>query len=455
MSLKILIVDDEKNIRTSLSALLKEQGNSVDVCESGERAIEILKHQSFHVIFLDVKLPGMDGLQVLDEIQKIVPEMIVIMISGHADLSIAVQAAKKGAYNFFEKPLNPEKIILEITNISKTLKTRQELKDFKRLADYEYQMVGVSSTMEKLRQDIKKIAPTNGRVLIYGDNGTGKELVAREIHLQSFRRNKTFVKLNCAAIPKELIESELFGHEKGAFTGALQRKIGMIEEADGGTLFLDEIGDMALDTQAKLLRVLQENEFQRVGSNKPLPFDVRIISATNKNLQQEITNGTFREDLFFRLNVVPIKVPSLNERKEDIPLLVRHFLRYYSLKNNKKEITIEEKALIPLFEYNWPGNIRELKNVIERCAILSDNDTLTFADISNQLTHATTESHHRPTAMLFDYTTGSLRDRLFHFEKYVLQLEYNKYAGNVSRMAENLDTDRPNLHRKLKKYQIK
>ena len=358
MSLKILIVDDEKNIIVSLAALLRDNGYSPVSCESGESAIELIKQHSFDIVFLDVKLPGIDGIQVLESIQKMTSDLSVIMISGHADLSLAVKAAKIGAYNFLEKPLNPEKVILEVKNIEHNKNVILEIASLKKIVDTDFKMIGTSPLIEKLRNEITKAAPTDGRILIYGENGTGKELVAREIHKQSRRNTKPFIKVNCAAIPKELIESELFGHEKGAFTGAIKRKIGMFDEADGGTLFLDEIGDMALETQAKLLRVLQENEFQRVGGTVPIKFDIRIISATNKDLLTEISCGSFREDLYFRLNVVPLRVPLLKDRKDDIPLLVQHFLYSYSLHNNKRQKKITPGVYQLFHQYHWPGNIR-------------------------------------------------------------------------------------------------
>lgn len=454
MSLKILIVDDEENIRKSLAGLLKDHHYQSSTCESGEQAIQLICQQSYDLVFLDVKLPGIDGLQVLEKMKQMTSELTVIMISGHADLSIAVKATKLGAYNFLEKPLNPEKVILEVNNIARGKKIEQEVVSLKKLVELDHQMIGISPAMEKLRQEIQKAAPSEGRILIYGENGTGKELVAREIHRQSRRRDQTFVKLNCAAIPKELIESELFGHEKGAFTGAIRRKMGMIEEADRGTLFLDEIGDMALETQAKLLRVLQENEFQRVGGTTPIQFDVRMISATNKDLTREIASGNFREDLFFRLNVIPIHVPPLRERKEDILILARHFLKAYSLRNGKKQKVIAESAFGPLVDYHWPGNIRELKNLIERLVIMTDDDEITSEDVVNSLPEGSFSKRLEYQELNND-NNRSLKEKLEDFEKQLLRDEFHKANGNVSRMAANLQTDRPNLHRKLKKYKIK
>jgi len=378
------------------------------------------------------------------------------MISGHADLEVAVKATKLGAYNFLEKPLNPDKVLLEVKNVENHQQMLKEVANLKRLVEYDYQMVGNSPAMDRLRSEIEKAAPSEGRILIYGENGTGKELVAREIHQKSQRKNRPFVKVNCAAIPKELIESELFGHEKGAFTGAFKKKIGMFEEANEGTLLLDEVGDLSLESQAKLLRVLQENEFLRVGGTTPIQFNIRIISATNKDLNQQIAYGNFREDLFFRLNVIPIRVPSLRERKEDIPILARHFLSTYCLRNGKRPINISDEALEPLMHYQWQGNVRELKNFMERLLIMTDSDEIGINEVLNILP----ESFSRQFAPLqnvddLSLNGASLRDRLESFERQLLMREFNKAGGNVSRMAENLKTDRPNLHRKLKKYGIK
>ena len=455
MSLKILIVDDEKNIRRSLSGLLEDEGYSPFTCESGEKALELIKKQTYDLIFLDVNLSGIDGLQVLQEFKKITPETTVIMISGQADFSVAVRATKLGAYDFLEKPLQPEKVILELHNIVHNKKIEQEVVDLKKIVDLDYQMIGFSVPMRKLQQQIERAAPTESRILIFGENGTGKELTDREVHQQSKRQNKPFIKLNCAAIPKELIESELFGHEKGAFTGAIKRKIGVFEQADKGTLFLDEIGDMALETQAKLLRVLQESEFQRVGGTHPITFDVRIISATNKDLHMEINNGNFREDLFFRINVVPVFVPPLRERREDISTLVKHFLSSYSIRNYKKEKTIDHLAVKPLLEYHWPGNIRELKNLIERLVIMIEGDCLTYQDIIDFMPADFSKSKNNNSYLIQNNNDGSLKERIEAFEKHLLINEFEYAKGNVSRMATNLKTDRPNLHRKLKRYNIK
>jgi len=456
MPLKILIIDDEPNICSSLSGFLADIGHQAKICYDGTSGLQTAMDEYFDLIFLDVMLPGKNGLQVLEQLKKAKPDQKVIMISGHADLEVAVRATKLGAYNFLEKPLNPDKVLLEVKNIENHQQMLKEVANLKKLVEYDYQMVGNSPAMDRLRSEIEKAAPSEGRILIYGENGTGKELVAREIHQKSHRKNRPFVKVNCAAIPKELIESELFGHEKGAFTGAIKKKIGMFEEANEGTLLLDEVGDLSLESQAKLLRVLQENEFLRVGGTTPIQFDIRVISATNKDLNQQIASGNFREDLFFRLNVIPIRVTSLRERKEDIPILARHFLSTYCLRNGKRPINISDEALAPLMHYQWQGNVRELKNFMERLVIMTDSDEIGIKEVLNILPESLSRQF-APLQHTDDFSSDgtSLRDRLEYFERQLLMWEFNKAGGNVSRMAENLKTDRPNLHRKLKKYGIK
>ena len=454
--MRILIIDDDENICSSLSGFLKDMGHEAKACMAGDTGLETATEEYFDLIFLDVRLPGKNGLEVLEELRKSKPDQQVIMISGDSDFETAVKATKLGAYNFLEKPLNPDKVVLEIKNIELHQKMAREVTDLKKLVEYDYLMVGKTPALDKVRDEIKKAAPSVGRIMIYGENGTGKELVAREIHRQSNRQKASFVKVNCAAIPKDLIESELFGHEKGAFTGAIKKKRGLFEEADGGTLLLDEVGDLSLESQAKLLRVLQENEFLRVGGTTPIQFNARIISATNKNLNDEINKGLFREDLYFRLTVIPIEVPSLRERKEDIPVLANHFLKSYCLRNGKKQMVISNDALEPMVFYNWNGNIRELKNFIERLVIMSDGDKITYHQVINifpeSFTKTYSESNLQNGAIKEQF---SLKEHLDRFEKQLLQKEYFKAEKNVSRMAINLKTDRPNLHRKLIKFRIK
>ena len=455
--MRVLVVDDEKNIRDSLKWLIKSKGHQVELCASGEKAEVMVANTNFDLMLLDVRLPGKDGLQVLEKVVHLQPDLKVIMISAHADLSTAVRATRLGAYDFFEKPLNAEKIIVELRKLHDHGRMEKKVSELKELVDLEYRMVGNSKAMQELRDIIDRAAPSEGRILIFGENGTGKELVAREIHEKSTRSTQSFVKLNCAAIPKELIESELFGYERGAFTGATSRKIGVFEEAEGGSLLLDEIGDMALETQAKLLRVLQENEFVRVGGTIPHKFNVRIISATNKDLAEAISLGQFREDLYYRLNVLPVYVPPLRERSEDIPALVKHFLHAYCKKNGKKTKVLTPDAISPLMSYHWPGNIRELRNLMERLAIMTEGEEIGIQDVAGVMPGLDANSF-QPTDPLLhhdDQKGLSLRERVETFEKQLLLREFENVSGNVSRLAANLKTDRANLHRKLKKYGIK
>jgi len=450
--MRVLVIDDEKNIRDSLQWLLEKEGHSVSLCKNGEEADQLTKEEVFDCAFCDVMMPGTGGLQALECMQKNQPELRVFMISGQADISTAVKATKLGAYDFLEKPLNPEKVLLELKKLEKQRAIEQEVDKLKNQVDIDYQMIGDSPRMQELKSVIQRAAPSEGRILIYGENGTGKELVAREIHKLSGRSGQ-FVQLNCAAIPKELIESELFGYEKGAFTGAQKRKIGLIEEAEGGTLLLDEIGDMAAETQAKVLRVLQENEFTRVGSTKSHKFNVRIISATNKDLLAAIKAGVFREDLYFRLNVIPVLVPPLRERKQDIPALVQHFLKVYALKNGKKIKEVTEPAMSLLSSYQWPGNIRELRNIIERLGIMIPGEKIQETDVVNVLGLSSPPPETRKSSSLD--SNLPLKEIIHEFEKKVLQESFRTLDGNVSKMAAALQTDRANLHKKLKKYGIR
>lgn len=458
MTKTVLVVDDSANIRRTLADLLQDEGYLVTSCESGEAGLQKLTEERFGAMLLDVKLPGIDGIATLKRVLQLQSGLKVIMISGHADLETAVQATRLGAYNFLDKPLNPEKVLLELKNIFARQQVESEMRRLKDWVELDYELIGNSREMAQLREEIDRAAPSEGRIFIYGRNGTGKELVAHEIHRKSRRQDKPFIKVNCAAIPKELIESELFGHQKGAFTGAVKTKVGVFEEANGGTLLLDEIGDMALETQAKLLRVLQENEFVRVGGTKPIPFDVRIISATNKDLSAQIASGQFREDLFFRINVIPIRVPALRERLSDIPVLVRHFIRLYCRKNGISDRNISDEALASLMNYHWPGNIRELKNIIERLLIMSDGVSLSHEDVARRLPELDLPHETSRRAASGDesgQTVQPLKQQMENFEKKVLGKYFMQAQGNVTRLAEILQTDRANLHRKLKKYGLK
>lgn len=451
MAFKILIIDDDSYVRMSLAALLSEEGYEVIMVASGEDALGLLPDSPLDMIFLDVMLPGIDGLEVLKQVKHRYPDIAVVMISGHADLSMAVQATKLGAYDFIEKPLNAEKVLLAAKNVFQKIMIENEITHLKKLVDIDYTLIGNTPAMMDLYENLRKVAPSDSKIVILGENGTGKELVAREIHKLSHRSDKPFIKLNCAALPRELIESELFGYERGAFTGADRKKIGLIEEANLGTLFLDEVGDMSLDTQAKLLRVLQENEFKRVGGNQPIPFDVRIVSATNKDLVNLIQKNEFREDLYFRLNVIPLRVPALRERIDDIPLLADHFLKAYAIRNNKKAKRISEPAKTILRQYDWPGNVRELKNLIERLVIMIDDDEIKDFDIIKFLSNREQMVVRHPVE---SGSRSTLKQQLERFERDVLQEEFIRSQGNITKMALKLKTDRANLSRKLKRYGI-
>ncbi|MGP1621641.1 MAG: sigma-54-dependent transcriptional regulator [Candidatus Cryptobacteroides sp.] len=370
--MKILIADDERAIRNSLKEILSDEGYDVDTAEDGAIALEMAAKEKYEVIFCDIKMPGTDGLEVLDKLSSSGNEASVIMISGHGDIDTAVECIKKGAYDFIQKPLDLNRILITIKNVTEKVSLVKETKILKKKV-FDRQMIGESEPMKKIREIISKVAPTDARVLIIGANGSGKELVAKNIYEQSDRVNSPYIEVNCAAIPSELIESELFGHEKGSFTSAIKQHKGKFEQADGGTLFLDEIGDMSLAAQAKVLRVLQEKKLSRVGSDKDIEVDVRVIAATNKDLKAEIESGNFREDLYHRLSVIVIKVPSLDERKEDIPLLVNYFATQNCEQTGQPLRKFSKEAIDLLKQKSWTGNIRELNNAIERLLILGDN----------------------------------------------------------------------------------
>jgi len=367
--MKVLIVDDERAIRNSLGEILMDEGYEVDTAEDGAMALQKVEKEKYNVIFCDIKMPGMDGIEVLGKLMEMGLDAAVVMISGHADIDSAVECIKKGAFDFVQKPLDLNRILITIKNATDKVSLTTQNKALKKKV-YGADMVGVSAPMQHIRDMIAKVAPTDARVLITGPNGSGKELVARNLHQLSVRSGMPFVEVNCAAIPGELIESELFGHEKGSFTSAIKQHKGKFEQADGGTLFLDEIGDMSLAAQAKVLRVLQEKKLSRVGSDKDIAVDVRVIAATNKDLQAEIEKGSFREDLYHRLSVIVIRVPSLDERRDDIPLLIDHFLKKYTDGGRSRSFSAE--AIELLRQKNWPGNIRELDNVVDRLLILGD-----------------------------------------------------------------------------------
>jgi two-component system nitrogen regulation response regulator NtrX len=401
------------------------------------------------LVLLDIWLPDLDGIEVLRQLKESKPELPVVMMSGHGTIEMAVRSTKLGAYDFIEKPLGMEKTILTVRHALDQNRLSRENDGLRRIIEDKYRIVGTSRAVRDLVRQIDIAAPTNGRVLIYGENGTGKELVARTIHLKSRRFNKAFVEINCAAIPEELIESELFGHEKGSFTGAFFRKQGKFELADGGTLFLDEVADMSLKTQAKVLRALEEQDFTRVGGTKTIHSDVRVIAASNKNLEEEIHAGRFREDLFYRLNVIPFVIPPLRDRSEDIPALVDHFFAVFAGEHGRDPKTLTPEAREKLLAYRWPGNIRELKNLVERTLIMSAGDPITAADIPLPGPGDTAASRVEDEALL------SLKEARQEFEKRYITEVLARNDGNISRTARVLGMERSNLHRKLKNLSIK
>ena len=444
----VLIVDDEAGVRSALSGVLRDEGYTVEAVESGEACLDRVSRAPYDVIVLDIWLPGMDGLATLERLRARRVDAPVIMISGHGNIESAVKAIKLGAFDFVEKPLSLDKTVLVVGNAVRQRRLEAENRALRASVDRRFTMIGESYVMAQLREQVAMAAPTNGRVLIQGENGTGKELVARTIHNLSRRRAGPFVEVNCAAIPEELIESELFGHMKGAFTGAVADRRGKFELADGGTLFLDEIGDMTLKTQAKVLRVLQEQVVEPVGGTSSVRVDVRVLAATNKDLPAEIRAGRFREDLYFRLNVIPIFVPPLRDRADDIPQLADHFMTELAREYGRRPKKLDAGAATGLRSYRWPGNVRELRNIIERLMIMVPGDTITLADVeflesSAGLAVDTSESPPLPL--------HEARDR---FEREYILRALAVQNGNISRTAEALGVERSNLYRKMRAFGI-
>jgi two-component system, NtrC family, nitrogen regulation response regulator NtrX len=441
MSESILIVDDERGIRETLRAVLEDEGFAVELAASGEECLKALERRAYGCVLLDIWLPGIDGLETLGELRAAGVEAAVVMISGHGNIETAVRATKLGAYDFIEKPLSIEKTILTIRNALKQKKLEEVNRELARELDREYLMIGESVAMRALRKQIEVVAPTDGRVLIYGESGTGKELVSRAIHAQSRRAGAPFVEVNSAAIPEELIESELFGHVKGAFTGATSAKKGKFELADGGTLFLDEIGDMSARVQSKVLRVLEEQRFEPVGSPQSVRVDVRVLAATNKRLDALIEQGFFRPDLFYRLNVIPFELPPLRERLEDVPLLVEHFNQRFSASYGKRPKRFEDDAMNALQSYSWPGNVRELKNTVERVCIMHSKVKVTAADLPLL-------GGEEPPAASFRFPSFKEATDAYHRE--FIQRKLSEAEGNVSRAAELMGVDRSHLYRRMR-----
>ncbi|MFC2158403.1 sigma-54-dependent transcriptional regulator, partial [Acidobacteriota bacterium] len=450
LNAKILVVDDEENIRKSLRMILEYEGYNMVEASDGEEGLEMAEETvGLDLILLDIKLPGRDGLEVLSELRKKRYSPEVIMISGHGTIQTAVEATKLGAFDFLEKPLHRDRVLLSIRNALNQNKLIRECHDLRKKTEKRYSLIGNHPLMKSLWEDIQKAAKSNATILIFGESGTGKELIARAIHSNSLRSKDKFIQVNCAAIPEELIESELFGHVKGAFTGATEKKLGKFELADGGTIFLDEVADMSLKTQAKVLRVLEEGEVQKVGSSQINKVDVRVIAATNKDLKEALKNNDFREDLYFRLNVIPIRSPSLREKSEDIPFLVQYFSENFARDNNFKVRKFSEDALDSMTKYSWKGNIRELKNVVERLIIMTEGDIIQRKDMPERIKG---DSQIYLPEIKNIKNLKEFRD-LAEREYILAKLEENDW--NISQTARAIDTPRSNLYKKLEAYGIK
>jgi two-component system nitrogen regulation response regulator NtrX len=442
----LLVVDDEAGIRESLSLILRDEGYDVEAVGSAEEALERAASGQLEVVLLDVWLPGIDGLEALSRLQAMPRPPAVIMISGHGTIETAVRATKLGAFDFIEKPLSLEKIIVLVRNAIQQRRLQEENQLLRTELGHRYQVIGESVPMKALRQQIAVTAPTNGRVLIYGESGTGKELVAHALHAASLRTQGPFVEVNCAAIPEELIESELFGHIKGSFTGASEDKVGKFQKADGGTLFLDEVGDMSLRTQSKVLRVLEEQRFEPVGSSQTIHVDARVIAATNKNLEQEISRGAFRQDLFYRLNVIPFFVPPLRDRREDIPTLTRYFLHEFCSEYGKKTREVSDAAMEILIRYPWPGNVRELRNLVERLVIVCPQARIESHHLPPELFRGVAQSPQQPYSTLHEARSA--------YEREFILRKLQEHRWNMTQTASALGLERSHLYRKMKSLGI-
>lgn len=466
---QILVVDDEASIRQTLSAILEDEGFEVFTASNGHQAIDMMANENFDVVLLDIWMPEYDGLEVLKDAKKRFPYLNFIIMSGHGNVETAVKATKLGAFDFIEKPLSVDKVTIVINNLLTVSALQEDNKRLLSKVKRDVNIIGESAPMQALRQMISRVAPTNSWVLITGENGTGKELVAQNIHYQSARASRNFVEMNCAAIPEDLIESELFGHEKGSFTGANAQKKGRFDMAHGGTLFLDEIADMSLKTQAKILRILQEQRFERVGGNETILVDVRVIAATNKNLEEEIKTGRFREDLYYRLNVIPFRVPALRERKSDIPMLAQNFLQNFSKESGAQPKMFSPEAIDLLKTYEWPGNVRELRNFVERVFILTPSNLIDTLDLqqagfvsqsklsktaSGAGSSATSPQDIQSVLDAEHFKFEKLRDARAEFEKDFILKKLEENEGNVSKTAEVIGLERSHLHRKMKTYGI-
>src|SRR6476660_3792090 len=463
MKARILVIDDEAEIRRSVRMILEYEGYDVQEAASGPEGLALIEREPPDLVFLDIKLGGQDGLETLQKIRQGNEALPVVIISGHGTVSTAVEATKLGAFDFMVKPLASERVLVTIRNALDRTRLQDENRSLKRAVEARHQMVGESVSLRQIWDAIKRAAPTNATVLLLGESGVGKELVARSIHRNSLRSRERFVQVNCAAIPEELIESELFGHEKGSFTGATEKQIGKFEQADRGTIFLDEVGDMSAKTQAKVLRVLQEGEVERLGSARTIKVDVRVIAATNKNLEEEIERGHFREDLYFRLAVIPIHVPPLRERPDDIAPLVRHYIDYFSRENNVRPKRIAPASLDALTRYRWRGNIRELRNTVERMIIMTGGDTIDVADLPETVRSPVASASAvsglaAPKSASAEGSAeakaGTLREFKENAERMFLVGKLRENGWNISKTAEVIGKPRSNLYKKLEQYQI-
>ena len=451
MNERVLIVDDEAGIRTTLSGILEDEGYRVTLAATAAEAREAVLQEPCDLVLLDLALPDQNGLELLEAWQRERSEAPVIAISGHGDVDVAVKATRLGAYDFLEKPLSLSRVVLTVQNALEKARMTRRIEFLSDQLERDHVLVGESPSMRRLKAELQRAAAADSRILIHGENGTGKELVARQVHLLSQRAAAAFVEVNCAAIPDELIESELFGHVKGAFTGASSDRAGRFEQADGGTIFLDEVADMSLKTQAKVLRVLQEQRFERVGSTASIQVDVRVLAATNKDLLEEIRQGRFRDDLYFRLAVIPLRVPPLRERREDVPLLVRHFVSRFARDLGSSPKRFDPLAVEQLMEYAWPGNVRELRNFVERMMIMVPGEEISLSDLPDPMRGDVTESFRN---LLLADEFKSLRDARAAFEKRYIERKLRQFGFNVKRVAKALDLERSHLYRKLRAYGI-
>ncbi len=445
----ILVVDDEESICQSLQGILTDEGYDVRTAGSSEEALKAIEEDLPDLVLLDIWLPGMDGLEALKIIKTDYPQVPVIMMSGHGTIETAVKATKLGAFDFIEKPISLEKVVLLVNHAIDLVRLEEENKFLKQKVTSAFELIGQSKSILDLKEMIRIVAPTNAWILIMGENGTGKELVARSIHYQSKRARRPFIEVNCAASPEELIESELFGHEKGSFTGATGKKRGKFELAHEGTLFLDEVADMSLKAQAKILRILQEKKFERVGGNKFIDTDVRVLAATNKDLEKEMESERFRQDLYYRLNVIPLTIAPLRDRKEDIPILANQFVNDFCHKEGIEPKDITDDAINVLMEHNWPGNVRELKNIVERLVIMTPAAKITADDIP-----LLSKEEQPEEAIDTIFTHNSFRKAKMEFEKKFILKKLQENEGNISKTADSIGLERSNLHRKIKTHSL-